>query len=303
MMGSGLSFMAAEHAEQQLSIILATDATEPLRDLAAEAYELSDQLCDTCRDLHALWSYIRLSRASTGVEGRESRLHAELRALFGHGFRHVLIAGSQDAGLLALVVHAGVEHAVEITVLDICETPLELCRRLAKQWSLSIETIRQDLLGLNLERRFDVVLVHGTLHFIAADRRIEALTRIRRAIRPGGRLMLLFNTSRPVMTKIIQEPRADYGSLVLAELKRLDVPLPDAEAVMRERLNAHQSRRELREGAFVEPQDVELLLIAAGFSLNSCTRVDVNVASPMDPFIARVSKRRFMAVAEPKSGA
>jgi 2-polyprenyl-3-methyl-5-hydroxy-6-metoxy-1,4-benzoquinol methylase len=214
----------------------------------------------------------------------------------------VLIAGSQDAGLLALVANAGAEHAVEIAVLDICETPLELCRRLAKQWSLSIETIRQDLLDLNLDRRFDVVLVHGTLHFIAADRRIEVLTRIQRAIRSGGRLILLFNTSRPVAAEIIQETRADYGSLVLAELKRLDVPLPDAEAAMRERLNAHQSRRELREGAFAEPQDVELLLNAAGFSLNSCTRVDVNVASPMDTFIAKVSKRRFMAVAEPKSG-
>jgi hypothetical protein len=74
--------MAAEHAEQRLSAILATDATEPLRGLAAEAYEISDRLCGTCRDLHALWPYIRLSRASTGVEGRESRLHAANYARF-----------------------------------------------------------------------------------------------------------------------------------------------------------------------------------------------------------------------------
>ena len=79
---------------------------------------------------------------------------------------------------------------------------------------------------------------------------------------------------------------------MLAELKRLNVQLPDTEAVMRERLNAHHSRRELREVAFAEPQDVELLLNAAGFSLNNCTRVDVNVASPMDPLmVANISKR------------
>jgi SAM-dependent methyltransferase len=275
--------------------------SEPLRDLAAEAYEISGSLCGACGDLHALWPYIRLSRASTGVEAKESRLQAELSEFFARGLRDVLVAGSADAGLLALVARAGAENALKIVVLDICETPLELCRRFAKQWSLSIETIRQDLLDLNMERRFDVVLVHGTLHFISADRRVEALTRMQRAIRAGGGLVLFFNTSRPIAAEIVRETGADYGSLVLAELKRLDVQLPDTETVMRERLNAHQQRRELREGAFTEPHDVELLLDAAGFSVNSCMRVDVNVASPVDTFITKISKRRFMAIAEPKS--
>src|SRR5712691_5302773 len=101
--------------------------SEPLRELAAEAYEISGRLCGACGDLHALWPYIRLSRASTGVEARESRLQAELRGFFACGLRDVLIAGSQDAGLLALVARAKEgargEHPSNITVLDICETP------------------------------------------------------------------------------------------------------------------------------------------------------------------------------------
>jgi hypothetical protein len=105
--------------------------SEPLRELAAEAYEISGRLCGACGDLHALWPYIRLSRASTGFELQESRLQAELRSCFARGLRDVLIAGSQDAGLLALVaqakMRAGAEHPSGITVLDICETPLELC--------------------------------------------------------------------------------------------------------------------------------------------------------------------------------
>lgn len=291
--------MAESGVERQLGAHLPVNVAEPLRDLAAQAYEVSGRLCGTCRDLHALWPYIRLSRASTGVETQGSSLQAELLALFDRGFRRVLIAGSQDTGLLALVAHAGAGRDVEIAVLDICETPLELCRRLAKQWSLSIETFRQDLGDLNLERRFDIVLVHGTLHFIASERRIEAVTRIQHAIRPGGRLVLLFNTSPPMAVK--KETRTDYASLVLAELKRVGVPLPDTEAVMRERLNAHQGRRELREGAFAEPREIEWLLDAAGFNLISCTRVDFNVAAPLDTLITKASKRRFMAVAEPKS--
>jgi hypothetical protein len=80
--------------------------SEPLRELAAEAYEISGRLCGACGDLRALWPYIRLSRASTGVEAQESRLQTELRRCFARGLRDVLIAGSQDAGLLALVAHA-----------------------------------------------------------------------------------------------------------------------------------------------------------------------------------------------------
>jgi SAM-dependent methyltransferase len=246
-----------------------------------------------------------LSRASTGVEAQESRLQTELRGCFARGLRDVLIAGSQDAGLLALVAHAkmraGAEHPSGITVLDICETPLELCRQLAGRWSLPIETIKEDLAELSAARRFDLVLVHGTLHFITADRRLEALRRIARALRPGGRLVLLFNTSRTVTADSDQS--AGYGGSMLAELERLGVPLPATEAVMRERLDLHQRRRELREGAFAEPIEVEALLDAAGLDVVACTRIDVDIARPMDAFVARISKRRFMALAEPKSAA
>ena len=96
--------------------------------LTAEAYELSGRLCGTCRDLHALWPYIRLSRASTGIEVQASKLESRLGDLFARGLRRLLIAGSADTGLLALAARAGADHGVNIVVLDICETPLELCR-------------------------------------------------------------------------------------------------------------------------------------------------------------------------------
>ena len=216
---------------------------EPLRDLAPEAYRLSQFLCGPCRDLHGLWPYIRLSRASTGFEAPESRLQDELRILFDRGSRRLLIAGAQDTGLLSLMVRSSAGHNVEITVLDICETPLELCRGLAKQWSLSIATIRQDLFDFRVERQFDIVLMHGTLHFIAADRRLEVLRRIRHALHPTGRLIVLFNTSHPVSTDLDRQNGDDYASTVLSELKKLAVPLPESEAVMRERLTAHRKSR------------------------------------------------------------
>ena len=276
--------------------------TENMLQLAADAYEVSGRLCDSCGELHALWPYIRLSRASTGVEVQASALEGRLADLFARGLRRVLIAGSQDTGVLALVARAGADRNVSIVILDICETPLELCRRLASEWSLPIETIKQDLLDLDIDRRFDVILVHGTLQFISADRRADALARMQRAIRPGGRLVLLFNTSRPVAGELAQESRSDYANWVVDELKRLNVPLPDADAVFRARLSAHSKRRELREGAFAEPGELEALLRKAGFRIDDCFEIGVKLTGQVKNFISRIAKRRFVAIAEPLSG-
>jgi SAM-dependent methyltransferase len=272
--------------------------TESLGDLAAQAYELSGRMCESCRDLHALWPYIRLSRSSTGLESEGSELEVTLRELIGGGLRRILIAGSADTGLLALVARAGADRGAEITVLDICESPLELCRRLASQWSMQIETRRRDLLELDDRREFDLVLVHGTLHFLSADGRLCALTHIQRALRPKGRLVLMFNTSKPSTVDIDDNFHIGYAETVLSELKRLRIALPDNETTIRERLAAHSRRRQLREGAFAEPADAERLLETAGFKLVSCAHVGVKLAGPAQNFVSHISKRRFMLIAK-----
>jgi hypothetical protein len=272
---------------------------EDLPRIAAEAYELSARLCGDCRNQHALWSYLRLSRASTGAEKQDSKLEAELRDFFSGGRSDVLIAGAQDTGLLALVARAGAGCRLNITVLDICGTPLELCRKLADGWSLPIATLRQDLFDLDTERQFDVVLMHGTLNFIAADRHSQVLRRIQRAMRPRGRLALLFNISRPLAAAQAAENHADYADFVLQELRRLGVPLPERESAIRERLIARARQRELRDGQFSAPDEVELLVKAAGLNVLSCAPTSTDLAKPADALLAKFSKRRFMLVAEP----
>jgi SAM-dependent methyltransferase len=276
--------------------------TERLSDIAAQAYELATQLCGSCRDLHALWPYIRLSRSSTGVELEGSRLIQVLREQIADGRRNVLIAGAADAGLLALVARAAADQAIHLTnivVLDICETPLELCRRFAAEWSLAITTLRQDLIELDIQQQFDLVLVHGTLHFMTPLGRATALSAIQRAMRRGGRLVLLFNTSE-LHAELGDNVHVGYASAVVSELKRQHVVLPDGEAALHERLAAHSRRRQLREGAFTRPSDVTLLLESAGLKVISCDEIEARLSSGMRDYVSRISKRRFMALCEPK---
>jgi hypothetical protein len=274
---------------------------ERLEDLAAQAYKLSGRLCESCSDLHALWPYIRLSRSSTGVEAEASTLEIALRQLISSGLRNILIAGSADTGLFALVARAAANQTVNIVILDICETPLELCRQLAVRWSTPIVTLKRDLLELNASEKFDLVLVHGTLHFIASEERLNALTRIRHALRSAGRLVLLFNTSKPTTVEINDKTHVEYAKAVLGELQRLHISLPDTEAAMYRRLVAHSRRRVLREGAFGAPSDANLLLQTAGFKVISCIQTHVKLAGLANNFVSHISKRRFMAIAEPNS--
>jgi SAM-dependent methyltransferase len=274
--------------------------SERLSDLAAQAYQLSDRLCGSCRDLHALWPYIRLSRSSTGAEGEGSRLTHVLRQLMAEGRRDVLIAGAADTGLLALVARAGAGQLVNILVLDICETPLELCRRFAREWSLPIKALKQDLLELDVRHQFDLILIHGTLHFISAPGRITALGRVQRALRSGGRLVLLFNTSEKPSVSTDDKIHVDYAKAVLSELKRQRITLPDTELALATRLAAHSRRRQLREGAFVQPGDATQLLESAGFNVMSCSEIDFKLTNKMGDYVSRISKRRFLAIGEPR---
>ena len=279
-----------------------TDRRRTIEDLpriAADAYRLAGRLCGECRNQHALWTYLRLSRASTGAEQQESKLELQLRDFIAAGRQNVLVAGAQDTGLLTLVARAGAGHDPNIVVLDVCQTPLELCGELAKTWALPVETIKQDLFDLDFKQRFDVVLVHGTLNFIAADRHAEVLRRLQRAMRPGGRLMLLFNTSRPLAADQAGENHAEYAGFVLGELKRLGIALPDREEAMRERFVARARQRELRDAQFSAPDDVEALVKNAGFRVLSCAPANTELAKPADALLAQFSKRRFTLIAEP----
>lgn len=271
---------------------------EDLPQLAVENFAIANRTCQSCGHMHALWPYIRLARASTGIEGASSDLDRILHELIAEGHRKVLIAGSQDTGLMALVARAAGSGAVEITVLDRCATPLESCRRLAQVWSLPIETTQRDLMHLEVKNRFDIVLVHQTLHYIPLDRRVDVLVRLRQALRPGGVLVMMFNIGNRLVGKLASEGRNHYASWVIEELQHLGVPLPEEHEAFAARLSVHAANRENREGAYSQPKEVQELLAQSGFDVRQCFESGVKLANPMQDFVSKLSKRRFLVVAE-----
>jgi SAM-dependent methyltransferase len=273
---------------------------EDLRRVAAEGFELADRLCRGCGQMHALWPYIRLARAtSAGSEEATSRLQSVLADQIAAGRKDVLIAGAADTGALATVARAGAGRALDIVVLDRCETPLELCRRQAQHWSLPIATLHEDLGRLDRPGRFDIVFAHGTLHFIELDRRTDVLARMRRTLRPGGRLVLRANAGGRIGGELAGEGRDGYPAWVAEELARIGVALPEPADAFRERLRMHAMSREAREGAFAAPEEIKAALTQAGFVIRDWLELGVKLSAPVEDFQSKAGKRRFLAVAEP----
>jgi hypothetical protein len=83
------------------------------------------------------------------------------------------------------------------------------------------------------------------------------------------------------------------------ELSRIGVPLPEPSA-FRERLRLHAMSREHREGAFGTPEEIQALLASAGLATSEWLELGVKLSAPVQEFVSKTGKRRFLAIAEPK---
>ena len=268
--------------------------------MAAAAYALADRYCSHCRNFHALWPYRRLARMCGAAESAVPVIERVITSLLAAGGQRLLIAAAADSGLLATVARAGAELGPEITIVDRCETPLELCRRFSRRWSLTAQTQVLDLTDLDLQG-FDVVYANSVLQFIPAERRVDVLTRIRRALRPGGHLVYVFNAGGRVVGDVLPEYRGGYADWLLGELDRHGIPLPDSRETFRQRTDDYTHELETREGAFENPRIIDDMMKEAGFAIRSREQIDMPLADPFQNFVAKLSKRRFLSVAQSPS--
>jgi cyclopropane fatty-acyl-phospholipid synthase-like methyltransferase len=272
---------------------------EDLPQMAATQYRLADQFCATCGNFHALWPYRRIARLCGAAEAGGSDIEAKLGEVFRSGRRRVLIAGAADTGLLALTARAGVGCDIEAVVLDRCRTPLDMCQAFAQRWSIAVETRHQDLTDLDVVADFDVVFANSILQFISPDRRVDFLSRLRRAMRQDGRLVNVFNVSARVVGETLPEYRAGYSGWVLSELERRNIPLPESRQTFLRRLDDYAREFESREGSFNTAEQFLALHARAGFEVSSCVETGMSLAQPWQQFVAKLAKRRYILVAGP----
>ena len=173
--------------------------TEPLARAARLARRLAPSSCRpvgagpaNCSSYHGLVQYLRLLGIAASPQ-RHGYFYREALSTLAHtdDYPRVLIAGAADAGMLVHVVSAyeAVGRDPEITVVDRCDTPLEVCRWYAGTRGLAITTVRCDITEFDEGRRFDVVCAESLLTLLQPGMRARAVARWRDLLRPGGRVV------------------------------------------------------------------------------------------------------------------
>jgi hypothetical protein len=254
------------------------DLEEPMITTAPIAHELAAVLCqgdhvspEDCSWYHAVWQYLRVfNMVSTPTRHTRFYLRSlETLANSGDGSQ-ILISGTADYSMLAHILWAYRASGVrpEITVLDLCETPLFLCNWYAKSVGTRVTTVAADILSFESERPFDLVATDAFLTRFPKGVRPTVMARWHKLVRPGGHVVTTARieegSSRPTIQATPE--RADaFRRRALQEARRwqdfLACP-PDRVANLAQRYAERMTSH-----SFGSREEIECLFDDAGFAI------------------------------------
>jgi len=211
---------------------------EPLCDSAQKMWEQARTSCDsTCRDYHASWQFLRLLKVISSIHGdRDFFLETTRQLARDRELKKILISAAADYGTLAHVLAAcraeGVEP--EITLVDLCPTPLLNNQWYAERFHADVKIVQSDILTYCQNSKFDMVCTHSFLGRFSPTGREQLLRTWHDLLRPGG-WVLTSKKVRPThvaATVTYDDNDADIfveklRSAVLRYEKVLDVELSD----------------------------------------------------------------------------
>lgn len=158
--------------------------------------------CAGCLDYHQLYPLRRgiagRNRAWLGRDGLIAilgRLIAE-RAAGNPAALDIVIAGSADSQVVAVCAHATLVHAAaalartRFLVLDLCDTPLRLCRDFAARHELNVATRTVDVSTTGEAFPADIVVIHSLLRFLRPEAHLPMLRRAASWLKPEGRIVI-----------------------------------------------------------------------------------------------------------------
>ena len=256
-----------------------SEIPDPLAEAAVLAREMAPALCrpisrydGVCDWYHGFWLCLRLMGVGRTYGGQAGFYLPALQDLArGGDSPRVLVTGSADYAIpsLALAAYAREAADLQLTVMDLCETPLYLTRWYAGRLGAEVATERADVLKYAPEAPFDVALTNSFFGSFAPEKRPALFAAWARLLRPGGKLMFT-NRLRPGTTGIVRfspDEVEAFCSTIAGEASRLPEPLnQDLEGI------AAAARRyaESYTSHPLETQDeIVQLLEQAGFRIDS----------------------------------
>jgi SAM-dependent methyltransferase len=171
---------------------------DALPETAAMALALSRRHCTPdCTCYHGVWGFLRLYGLLPSVAKDHAFLLDALGAVADAGGRRILVSGTADHGILSYVLHVFERRGMipEVTVVDLCPTPLAVNAWYAERQGLAIATAAGDVFAF-AGGPFDAIVAHNFLNFFAPEDRCRLVAHWRELLSEGGRIVSV-STIRP----------------------------------------------------------------------------------------------------------
>jgi hypothetical protein len=182
------------------------------RRLAARCCRHVDHSGIGCRNYHGVWQYLRLVDLVTTPRDHASFYVPVLLNALRSGRRRVLISGAVDYSMLAVVLAACAAAGVagDITVADVCETPIRLCHWYADRMGAAIATEVTDILKHKPTAPYDLIVTHSFLGAFPPASRTRLVSAWRDWLKPGGEIVTV-NRIRPGAPQMVAFTDAETG--------------------------------------------------------------------------------------------
>ncbi len=201
---------------------------EPLELSAPLAWRLAAQLCRRdaatsvdCSPGHATWQYLRMMGLIGSLEYRADFYRNAFSAVSSiETAPRILISGTADYGMFAQVLAAFRGRGIEpdITVVDLCETPLALNSWYAERMKCGIRTHCGDILDYTTESAYDVICTDSFVGRFPHDGWPALFAKWHNLLRPGGRLITvhrLRSANTPALVGFTAGEALEFAAKVL----------------------------------------------------------------------------------------
>jgi len=167
------------------------DIQEPLIESAMLAQKWSETLCKSCASYHGAWQILRVLGVLNSMRSDDDFLVSQLDLAIGNDAQNILVSGAADYALQARINAVAKKHSAlpKITVVDLCETPLELNRWYAKRTGVDVDALQENILQYRKPEHFDLVCTHSFLPFFSPDERVQLVKTWWDCLAPGGAVL------------------------------------------------------------------------------------------------------------------
>lgn len=230
-----VGFGDVPHGEaSQLDLDEPMIASAPIADFVSSVFCRGDHVSrEDCSWYHSVWQYLRILNLVSTPTWHASFFDEVLTGLARGGATRVLVSGAADYSMLAYVVAAWrrATARLEVTVLDMCETPLMLNRWYGKWVGEPIEVVQQDIERFEPKDRFDVIVTDAFLTRFSPSQRAGVVRKWSDLLAGGGRIVTTVRIERGLAADFVvatAKEADDFRRRVLREARRWQDFLPIA---------------------------------------------------------------------------